>query len=290
MQHTILLIPNGRTGNNLFQLAFGRYLQKQINDSNFEYPAFPELGIEATREYRKFEFRKADVTISEQDRGIEQLTSVIDSETPLVIGLEAWGMQGNYYLNSRDWLRSKLGPEIRSPILDGKNVTKKLLIHVRGGDVWAPRFRGRQFVPHEDYSALPIDYFRKVIQDSTLEPLFLVQTERTPKWYLRKIISEFGKSNIVYSSSVSNDFHLLYHAEEVALGISTFSWMAAFLGKSQKIYFPESGIFDQRQRADIDVSDLAKLTVRFQFSQHRWRGTRLDQEWLFKSRAVKLFL
>lgn len=34
MEHTIVLISNGRTGNNLFQLAFGRYLQTQIENSN----------------------------------------------------------------------------------------------------------------------------------------------------------------------------------------------------------------------------------------------------------------
>lgn len=286
MEHTIVLIPNGRTGNNLFQLAFGRYLQTQINNSNFEYPAFPEIGIEATSEYQNFQFKKADLTISEQDKGIEQLSMVTNSRYPLVIRLEAWGMQKKYYMNSKDWLKKLLGPEIQTPIQPENNCHNKLLIHVRGGDIWAPRFRSSHFVPHEDYLAPPIDYFRKVIQESNLEPRLLIQTERMPRWYRKEIISEFGKENIIYSSSVSNDFRSLYHAQEIAIGISTFSWMAAFLGKSKKIYYPVCGIFDKNQRADIDIYDLAKQTVYLQFSKHRWNGTKMDHEWLLNAKAI----
>ena len=43
MEHTIVLIPTGSTGNNLFRLAFGRYLQTQIENSNLVSNDFRNL-------------------------------------------------------------------------------------------------------------------------------------------------------------------------------------------------------------------------------------------------------
>jgi hypothetical protein len=104
---------------------------------------------------------------------------------------------------------------------------------------------------HEDYFALPIDFYFNVMEASGKPLHFLVESS-TPNWYLSLLLRSLPNASFQMSGSVEDDFRQLASSPELALSISSFSYMAGFLGDG-KIYMPVGGLFNPLKRPDIDL-------------------------------------
>jgi hypothetical protein len=169
----------------------------------------------------------------------------------------------------------------------GSDTFGKVLCHIRGGDLWEPRIRKSGYVLHGNYAALPISYYKQISRSSGKELFFLIE-KRTPSWYVRMISKHFGKKAISFTGSVADDFQILRGASELALSVSTFSWMAGFTGHAKLVHFPNFGIFSDKERPDLDLTGVSKNRHKYGFEPHIWSGNKKDKQWLLNSESSAL--
>jgi hypothetical protein len=141
----------------------------------------------------------------------------------------------------------------------------KLVINVRLGDALAGI--------HPFYPVLPISWYDHVIESSGLEPVFVGQFGDDP--YTEALKSRYPGSGFYHSSDPLEDFHMLRAAANIVLPVSTFSWLAAWLSETvENIHFPIAGIFDPRNRPDVDMLPLGDERYQFYLFPHKvWKGS-----------------
>lgn len=269
----------GRTGNNLFQLAFGIYLRTLIPDAKLNHFSIRELGISNlspsifTQHYL--------YSISGQDDGIGEVLNAHRLSELKEVHTTALGMKHKYFSNSLTTLDSLIPDYIKKSPLE-EDFT---LIHVRGGDIWKKRSVFRKSTNlHPDYYAIPFSFYDEVCEKAEFPILFLMSAD-SPVWYRKVFSKRYRGERIMYQKSISHDFALIYSAKELALSVSSFSYMASALGKTRKLHIPILGLLNSEVRPDINLPPLAPTSVEYRFEDHKWSGTSRDKEWLFESKT-----
>ena len=281
------------TGNQLFQLAFAYYLSKSIPNSTVYHFSIPEIGIQAHPEYESAKSLTPEFKLALQDQGMAELLNFLDGRSNALIQTTALGMNQKYFAESRTYLQSlfptnKVEHTPTNELFDKGN---HFLCHIRGSDIWerypmsipgqrAPKgFLRRKNPIHPNYSALPLSYYEEIQESSGKMPIFLCE-RANPTWYLNLIAERFGKESIMLSGTVKEDFGKLQSAHEIALGISSFSWMASFLGNAEVIHLPIRGLFDSSLRNDLDLSMPGRNVLSYRFTPHEWSGNKKDRSWI----------
>lgn len=119
-----------------------------------------------------------------------------------------------------------------------------VVIHIRLEDIMEP---GR----HVGYGPLPLAYYREIIEETGLHPVFVGQFGEDA--YSTALKSAFPDATILEGGSVLHDFQTIRSAHNVILGVSTFSWLAAWLGAKARIFYPLKGILDPRLNPQINL-------------------------------------
>lgn len=117
----------------------------------------------------------------------------------------------------------------------------ELLINVRGDEILRSVHRG--------YGPIPLYWYRQLIAETGLNPVFMGQLG--DDYYSDLLRRSFPKARFVPSMGIAQDFTAIRLAAHVALGVSTFSWLAGWLGRAETVHMPLLGIFNPRQRPDI---------------------------------------
>lgn len=95
---------------------------------------------------------------------------------------------------------------------------------------------------HKGYFPLPPGYYAKLREESGLDLVFFGQLGDDA--YSVALRAAFPDARFVPSVNQNHDFEVLRRSRNVALSISTFSWLAAWLGQAERIYMPVGGIFN----------------------------------------------
>jgi hypothetical protein len=149
-----------------------------------------------------------------------------------------------------------------------------LVIHVRLGDILVA---GR----HKDYPPLPIAYYRDIIEQTGLNPVFVGEFGQDA--YSQALRRAFPNAVVIDNGSVLHDFQTLRHAQNVAIGVSTYSWMAAWLGNAEKIFYPLRGLLNPLQVPSVDIVPLNDPRyVFYQFPLRPWNADAADFEALIQ--------
>lgn len=144
-----------------------------------------------------------------------------------------------------------------------------LLINVRGAEILG---RG-----HADYGPLPVAYYRQLVEETGLTPVFLGQIG--DDYASRLLRDSFPGAEFVPSRGPTADFAALRGAKNIAVSLSTFSWLAAWLSRAERIFLPVAGQFNPQQRPDIDLLPLDDRRYHFRrFPIRRWSGSTEDVE------------
>ncbi len=117
---------------------------------------------------------------------------------------------------------------------------RELVCNIRGGEV----LRG----VHPDYFPFPAKYYQLLAEESGLEPVFYGQIEDNP--YINHLRTHFPKSRFIPSRGAAADFEVLRRSRNIAVSISTFSWLAAWLSHAERVYIPVGGMFNPIQHPD----------------------------------------
>jgi hypothetical protein len=141
----------------------------------------------------------------------------------------------------------------------------ELVIHIRAGDLLG--------APHPDYNLVPISYYRGLIERTGLRPVFVGQTRSS--FYADALRASFPEARYLSGNHWIDDFQTTRNAHNIAIAVSSFGWLAAWLSTTaKKIYVPQLGLFNPEQRPDVDlVSKTDQRYVYHRFPVEKFKGT-----------------
>ncbi len=114
---------------------------------------------------------------------------------------------------------------------------------------------------HPDYFPLPPGYYAKLQQESGLDLVFYGQLGDDP--YSAALRAAFPKARFIPGVNQNYDFEVLRRSRNVALSISTFAWLAAWLGEAERIYLPVGGMFSPVQHPAQAYLPLEETAYRY---------------------------
>ena len=128
-----------------------------------------------------------------------------------------------------------------------------LVINVRAGKILGGI--------HRDYVVPPISFYRYLVAETGLKPVFTGEVARDI--YSQAIRDAFPDAIYVPSVSPIADFETVRRASNIAMSVSSFSMLAAWLSDAQRIFMPLLGGFNPFQRSDGDNRPLQDPRYRF---------------------------
>lgn len=167
----------------------------------------------------------------------------------------------------------------------------QIMLNVRGAEVLKAR--------SPEYGPIPVAFYEQVLDETGLEPIFMGQLGND--YYSTLLRRRFPKAKFVPSAGAAMDFERMRQSKNLAISLSTFSWVAGWLSQAHCIHLPLLGSFNPEQRPDIWMIPTRDPRYRFyQFPIRRWQASqqqiddlsqpveiqRLDQHSLGKLRVV----
>ena len=263
---------NGRLGNKMFQYMYCRYLQSLVPNSIVENLRIPEFNL--TSPDLPLEGRTLEIMHGHR-HSMQSIAYLLNNNIYDNLYFDGYVQRLEYY-PSRDFCagffqsrqkpdRKHLGPD-------------SLLINVRGFEVLVNT--------HPDYGPVPVDFFSQIVDQTRLSPVIMGQLGDDD--YSHEIRRRFAGCTFIASTSILSDFEMIRNATNIVFGVSTFSWIAAWLsGTAQRIYMPVSGIFHPAQRPDVDLLPISDDRYRFyEFPVEKWQATKEQMSKLLASGRV----
>jgi hypothetical protein len=107
--------------------------------------------------------------------------------------------------------------------------------------------------PNPDYVLTPVEFYRDIIDMTGLKPVFIGQTH--PNAYMDRFHTAFPDA--VFREPQQHplvDFETIRQSRNVVVGVSTYSWLAAWLSRSlENIFLTVSGLFNPMQKPAVDL-------------------------------------
>jgi hypothetical protein len=239
--HTILRItPYAQMANQLGQLMFCLDVQRHcrqpilIEGYNISEWSLAEPVSEAPA---------SDISLGSHHTKLWPVCRMIDWLKPSVVHVYAPIWRQRNFSDPRFYQTVLPAPQAQPPVDENT-----LLIHIRAGDVAAPS--------HPSYGPLPISYYKYLAARTGLKLAFIGQLEKTP--YVTALKEAFPDATYLCGGTPMDDFQAIRSAAHIAIGVSSFSWIAAFLSTSAKsVHLPLAGLFDPRERPDVDALPLS---------------------------------
>jgi len=135
---------------------------------------------------------------------------------------------------------------------------QQLLCNVRGDEI----LRGE----HLDYIPMPAGYYKLLEQETGLELVFYGQIGDDP--YSESLRQHFPRARFIASRGPAIDFETIRRSKNIAVCISTFSWLAAWLSRARRIYVPIGGMFNPVQHPDQNYLPVDDPAFRFVLFPH----------------------
>lgn len=251
------VIPVGNLGNRMLQLMLLESLKRLAPQVRLGGISLPEWGITSARLLS--EDRPA-LRLIGQHVDVPWLASLIRAGLIDKLEFAALGFRMAHYLPRHEY--QHLFP--RRPCPEVPGLQSSLLINVRGAEILKDT--------HADYGPLPIDFYRQVIERTGLPPIFMGQLADDP--YSAALRHAFPNARFTPSQGAEADFEIIRSARHIVASVSTFSWLAAWLSDANSIHLPLCGIFNPRQRPDIDLTALGDSRYRcYEFPVRHWVGS-----------------
>lgn len=215
--------PAARTGNRLFQFAFGYILSRKLN-CNLYHGGIDDFNIKSNIMYEGLNKPLFTRTYGDHFVPLQKLEQHKDD-----IIVNSFVQKSQYYIDYREELRHIFKIEERPPVNENG-----LTLHVR----------------ETDYNIigafLGYDYYRGLI-DSTDFTSVTIVTDNSRCETVQKLLTDGCKLstegtvtefNTRCDSRGMKDFNFMLSSPNLAISQSSFSWWAAFLGYHSKIIFP----------------------------------------------------
>lgn len=154
-------------------------------------------------------------------------------------------------LPALDLCRAAFRPAIASPVRFDE---RHLVCHVRAG---------KRIYGHGDPSHVltPVEFYDDVIRQTGLIPVFVGQT--APNDYTHRLRQHFPHARFLETGDAVQDFEILRGARTIAIGVSVFAWLAAWLSHADRIFMAVSGFLNPMQDRFVDLLPFDDPRYRF---------------------------
>ena len=128
-----------------------------------------------------------------------------------------------------------------------------LVCHVRAGEILdgsAP-----------NYPLIPASFYAQLAEQTGLRPVFIGQT--TPNAYTMGLRERLPRAIFREPQDVVVDFETIRQSKNVVVGVSSFAWLAAWLGEADTIVMTVNGLFNPMQYAIADMLPWGDPRYRF---------------------------
>lgn len=227
----VIVEPRGRFANLMFQYMLAEQIRRRLGErARVHGPGLPEWGWPAdpvpTAPVRPLVLRGHAFDLDE-------VAYLLRSGVHDALLIQGWGMRVEYFPDRAAVARLFTSDAVPAPVDDDE-----VLVHVRAEDIESGRFRG--------YYPLPFAFHDAVIAAEGRRPVFMGQLQPGP--YADALRARFPSARFLPAGTPLADFQTLRSARCVALSVSSFAWLAAWLSDvAQTIHYPVAGIFDPRR-------------------------------------------
>lgn len=261
MAPVLRITPIGNLGNQMFQLLWAMGLQARVPNLRIQGVSLPAWGIETEPWDGDPAF---DLVLRGQHVAWEPLITALHEGTVRRIDFRALGFDLAHY---PDVAQARTLFPARPDLILPTIAPNTLVINVRAGEVLGD--------VHEDYGPLPTAFYRALIDASDRPVVFMGQLGDDA--YSQHLRTSFPQARFLPSMGVMEDFELMRRAGHLVIGVSTFSWLAAWLSEAHTIHLPMAGILNPRQRPDIRLLPLEDPRYRpYGFPVRHWHATEAD--------------
>lgn len=281
MKKPLIVRHKGRAGNRLFQYFFCAELARRAGNHEVVGVHIPDLDIDigwgAAEPDQLFHIEGT------HEFDLEGLASTLRHGDHAGASFRGFAMRLEYF--DRAFCRQLLNLKPVGGLGFGPEY---LTINIRGGDIFAgpqsdltAQGYGRLYgtdhlykAIHPDYRPLPLAYYETLLKETGLKPVFVGETG-THQAYEEALHDRFPNAVFTGARAAKEDFLTLMGSSHIALAISSFSWIAAWLSEARSIHIPVAGLFDPEQRPDIHLLPPPSDTryIRHALPRLQWLGT-----------------
>jgi hypothetical protein len=227
----------GRVANHMAQLMFARALERKCSQSLIiEGYDLPDWNLRRNLSGSGCEL----ITVGSHLTRADWIALMIDKFKPPVVNLDGVILREG---NLRGLAFDDLFPLPEGEVSPAENA---LVIHIRLGDV--AKFS------HPHYGPIPISFYRYILDRTGLSPIFIGELSDCP--YFDALQKAFPCARYLLGGSVKSDFQTIRSAKNIAISVSSFAWLAAFLSKAKQIHVPIAGMLNPKVRPDVDMLPL----------------------------------
>jgi hypothetical protein len=257
MAPRIQIIPTGNLGNQMLQLMLAESLKANVPGLEIGGVSLPDWG-----QYRRLQqpLQPNRLRLIGQYVDMLLLQRLLTQGVLKELEVAALGFRMAHYL-PRQVFQQMFQPK---GFVARDEFSDALLINVRGAEILKDT--------HEDYGPIAVSFYKQLSQATALRPVFMGQIGSDA--YSMELRAAFPGALFLASRGPMGDFELMRSARHLAISVSTFSWLAAWLSEAESIHVPVSGILNPLQRPDIDLLPVEDPRYRFyRFPVRRWKGT-----------------
>ncbi len=242
------LEPMGRLANLMIQYMTAMKFATMVEDCNISNIMIPEWGICHPR--IDSPARKV-VKVHEQDVNLSVLADRIGPEEIDRVEWTGFGQRMENFL-PRERYQDVFVSSFPGPMGYGADY---LVCPIRAEDI----LHG----PNPDYVLTPVEFYHDIADLTGLVPVFIGQTQ--PNAYMDRIRNAFPHA--IVREPQDNplvDFETIRQSRNLAIGVSTYSWLAAWLSRSaNNIYLAVSGLFNPMQKPKVDLLPFGDCRYKF---------------------------
>lgn len=235
----LVVEPAGRLGNQMIQLLVAKRLTADLPDFEIYGYDMPEWRLS-----RPFEDWQDDVPLPVATTAPLGVVSffcrlgLVKSVWLRTIHLD------HRWFPTKEVARALFQPSAEDdvPGFDAEHI----VIHIRGEDI----LHGK----HPDYGPIPLEYYKSVLRESGLKPVFVGQI--SDDYYSDLLRRTFPDAIFPPPRSRIQDFQLIRNSKNIIISMSSFCWIAAWLSDADRIYMPLIGGWNPSQRPTINLTPL----------------------------------
>lgn len=265
----ILINPLGNVANRILQFLVAKKIQQNTKNSTIKNITIPEFGLDQ-RDSSYVHNQACAVGMEDifYNLDVNGISKNIDNGNIDTFILGSFSFHIDSF-PSRKFCKNliKCDESIQG---FGDDV---ILINMRGGEVFHN--------VHGGYIVLPPEYYKHVIENSGLKPVFYGQIEENS--YIKNLKEIFPDALFISGKDPVYDFNVIRNSKNIAMCVSTFSWLACYLSNAKKIYMPLGGIFSICQNYNQNLVPLDEKEYEFIMLPWSWSENLFsNEEYFFK--------
>ncbi|HVC59065.1 MAG TPA: hypothetical protein VND19_01715 [Acetobacteraceae bacterium] len=112
-----------------------------------------------------------------------------------------------------------------------------------------------------DHPLMPVEFYADIVEETGLTPVFIGQT--TPDLYTNRLRARFPQALFLDRGDSILDFATIRQAKNIVVGVSIFTWLAAWLSHADRIFMAVTGMFNPMQCRSVDLLPFGDIRYRF---------------------------